>query len=150
MRKDQEILEELQKKPYMVNKYQKPGIYTISLLLEDREILVYIGKSTDMLKRISSHMANIDFDKSNKYRVLKQAKNRGITIQFDTTYYSSAIGEQNIKDDIGLEEAKQIRQFTPPLNYQIPHLDNYHSFDTNKKAKTITLPEILGEKCFVF
>ena len=50
----------------MVNKYQRPGIYTISLLLEDREILVYIGKSTDMLKRISSHMANIDFDKSNK------------------------------------------------------------------------------------
>ena len=102
MRKDQEILEELQKKPYMVNKYQRPGIYTISLLLEDREILVYIGKSTDMLKRMSSHMANIDFDKSNKYRVLRQAKNRGITIQFDTTYYSSAIGEQNIKDDIGL------------------------------------------------
>lgn len=150
MRKDQEILEELQKKPYMVNKYQRPGIYTISLLFEDREILVYIGKSTDMLKRISAHIANIDIDKSNKYRVLRQAKNRGITIQFDTTYYSSAIGEQNIKDDIGLEEAKQIRQFTPPLNYQIPHLDNYHSFDTNKKAKTITLPEILGEKCFVF
>ena len=64
----------------MVNKYQKPGIYTISLLFEDREILVYIGKSTDMLKRISSHMANIDFDKSNKYRVWRQAKNRGITI----------------------------------------------------------------------
>ena len=42
-----------------------------------------------------------NFDKSNKYRVLRQAKNRGITIQFDTTYYSSAIGEQNIKDDIG-------------------------------------------------
>ena len=104
MRKDQEILEELQKKPYMVNKYQKPGIYTISLLLEDREILVYIGKSTDMLKRISSHMANIDFDKSNKYRVLRQVRNRGITIQFDTTYYSSAIGEQNIKENIGLEE----------------------------------------------
>lgn len=54
MRLDEKIKKDLIKAGHG-RKYYKPGIYSISI--EDK--LVYIGKSSNMLKRIASHMACI-------------------------------------------------------------------------------------------
>ena len=57
-------------------------------------------------------------------------------------YYSETEGD--IEDDIGRAEGRLIRKYRPPLNYQIPKEDNYHSFTVNRRAKWVTLEEILG------
>ena len=38
-----------------VNKYKHPGIYAIKI----NNIIVYVGKSTNMLKRIAEHISEI-------------------------------------------------------------------------------------------
>lgn len=145
-RRDEEIYEELCKDSDLVERYQKAGLYSISI--EDK--LVYIGKSRNMLKRLSAHMANTETSKSHKYEILRQARDRGLKIQFSPIYYSLALTEQEIDDDIGFEEAKQIRNQKPPLNYQLPLLDNYHRFEVNKRANTIQLADILNQPLFYF
>ena len=142
-----EQLEEL-KELGLEQKYQHPGIYSISI----NNKIVYIGKSRDMLVRVAQHMTNIKYEmsKSNKYVVLRQALQREIQIQFDVMYVSNRQQQDEVDDDIGHREAELIRQYMPVLNYQLPLLDNYHRFETNKKAKTITLDEILGNRVFIF
>ena len=128
-------------------KYEHAGVYSISI----KDKVVYVGKSRDMLQRIASHILHIKYeseDNSNKYRVLRGAKNRGIAIRFDVLYYADEL--ENIDDIIGEQEARLIRQLRPALNYQLPLLENYHKYEVNKKAKTITLDEILGKKIFEF
>lgn len=145
-RRDEEIYEELCKDKDLVERYQRAGLYSISI--EDK--LVYIGKSRNMLKRLSAHMANTEFDKAHKYQILRQARDRGLRIQFNPIYYSQAITEQMIDDDIGYKEAEEIRRHLPPLNYQLPLLDNYHRFEVNKRANTIQLSDILNQPLFYF
>ena len=125
-------------------KYEHPGIYSISI----GDKLVYIGKSTNMLERLAAHIDNTqnNRDKSNKYDVFREAIKRGMNIQFDVLYDAKTAD----KDEIGFKEAELINQYLPPLNYQLPLLDNYHRFKTNKKAQTITLDEILGIELFRF
>ena len=66
----EELYEEYKKDPFLVKKYLRPGLYSISI----RDKLVYIGKSTDCLKRIASHIANIqEGEKSHKYDVFREA-----------------------------------------------------------------------------
>lgn len=61
-------------------KYGRPGIYSISI----GEKLVYIGKSRDMLVRISNHLEEIETnEKTNKYIVLRAAREKGIRLNFD-------------------------------------------------------------------
>lgn len=145
-RRDEEIYEELCKDEDLVHRYQKAGLYSIHI--EDK--LVYIGKSRNMLKRLASHMANTETSNSHKYEILRQARDRGLKIQFSPIYYSLALTEQMIDDDIGFKEAEEIRRHLPPLNYQLPLLDNYHRFEVNKKAHRIQLAEILNEPLFYF
>lgn len=131
----------------LAKKYEKPGIYSISI--EDK--LVYIGKSVNMLERITSHLVNIEIDKkSNKYKVLRNAQNQGLTIKFDVVYCAIEEDPTAICDEIGHQEAKLIREYLPPLNYQIPKLDNYRSFEVNRTAKYITLQQIMSDKYFIF
>ena len=132
----------------LAQKYEHPGIYSISI----NEKIVYIGKSRDMLVRLAQHITNIkyDLDKCNKYQVLRQAHNRGIVIEFDVQYVSKKQNQDEIDRDIGEREAELINQYAPVLNYQLPLLEDYKHFKVNKKAKTITLDEILGNRVFVF
>ena len=98
-----------------------------------------------MLCRLAQHIFYINnpaYNQSHKYRILNLAKFMGYDIHFDVIYISSTSG--NVDDDIGMKEGEYIRALLPPLNYQIPNKNNYHHFTVNKKAKNITLMEILG------
>lgn len=68
----------------------------------------------------------------------------GYNVSFNVLYISSTSG--NVDDDIGIKEGEYIRKYHPSLNYQIPNKDDYHHFTVNKKAKNITLMEIVGGK----
>lgn len=113
-------------------KYEKFGVYSISI----DDILVYVGKSENMLVRIATHIDEIEKNapRCNKYKVLKEAKQKGHKINFDVLYTGY---------DIGAQEGKWIRELRPPLNYQIPKEENYRSYTRNERAQTITLDEIL-------
>ena len=124
------------------SKYNKAGIYSISI---DNKI-VYIGKSLDMLWRVASHITEIENGslKLNKYKVLHEAKEKGLTISFDVLYYSPQQDEEEIKNDIGYIEGVLIRKHLPALNQQIPKEEDWHTYTINKSAKTITLDEIIN------
>lgn len=135
----EELYEEYKKDPFLVNKYLRAGLYSISI----GDKLVYIGKSTDCLKRIASHIANIqEGDRSHKYEIMRQAIDVGQPIIFDYIYSPTGT---NIDDEIGIQEGVFIRRELPCLNQQIPKEDNYHKYTINHKAQTITLNEILGQ-----
>lgn len=114
------------------DKYSKPGIYQIFI----NNTLVYIGQSKSMIDRIASHMLHIDTnEKSNKYKQLRRAKEAGCKITFDVLAYCK-------DDELDQLEGIYIRQYLPPLNYQIPK-ESGHGFTVNKLAKTITYERIL-------
>lgn len=116
-------------------KYEKYGVYSISI----DDVLVYVGKSENMLVRIATHIDEIERSqpRCNKYKVLKEAKQRGYKINFDVLYAGG---------DIGVQEGKWIRELRPPLNYQIPKEENCRNYTRNETARTITLDEILRGK----
>lgn len=133
---------ELKGKPEIVSKYFHAGVYSITIAGR----LVYIGKSRDMLYRLAQHIFytnNPYCSKSHKYKILHLAQFMGYDIQFNTLYIASTSG--NVDDEIGNKEGELIRQYLPPLNYQIPKEEDYHSFTVNKRAKIIKLMDILGE-----
>ena len=141
--KVQEIEEELRTNQEVVDKYDTAGIYAV--YIEDK--LVYIGKSRNMLCRLAQHIfytQNLQWTKSHKYKVFNLAQVMGYNVRFDVLYYSSTLGEES-DDEIGYKEGEYIRQYLPPLNYQIPCADDYHHFTINRTAKTISLLDILGE-----
>lgn len=116
-------------------KYDGPGVYCIKI----NQKIVYIGKSQQMDTRLANHMCNIQKKstewQAHKYDILRQALASNYTIGFDVLYKG---------EDYDNQEGLLIRQYNPPLNYQIPKLD-WRKFDINKKAKQITLEEIMGE-----
>lgn len=136
----QQKIQELRQFPEIITKYDKPGIYSISIL----DKLVYIGKSTNMLNRISAHIVNMDIDKAHKYKILKQAQLAEFPITFGVLYEATS---DDIEEEIGQKEGELIRQYMPCLNMQIPKEDNWHSFTINKTATSISLLEITtGQK----
>lgn len=135
-----QIVEQLKEMGHY-EKYNHPGIYTISI--EDQ--LVYVGKSMDMAKRVAEHIVETENPTNHKYKILRQAKDEGHSINFDVSYVATETEEEKIYDEIGEEEGNQIRKHFPPLNYQVPKKGNYHSYFVNKKAKVITLEEILNK-----
>lgn len=150
IKEQQEALyEEYCQDPYKVEKYQKPGIYCIKI----NQQIVYVGKSTNMLNRLAAHSLEIQdgfWSKSNKYRVLYQAYIReDCQIDFDCLYVSVEEGDKML-DDIGEQEARLINELRPALNYQIPSIGDYKHYTTNKKAKYITLAEILDPSAQTF
>lgn len=135
------IEEELRKNNRIKQKYNKPGIYCIKI--EGR--IVYIGKSLNMLTRISQHIFEITRDKqiSNKYKVMRQAKEKGYDIGFGVLKRCYGRNTTELDSALGDAEASLIRQYKPALNYQLPHLGDYWNYDVNEKAKTICLYEIV-------
>lgn len=136
----------LQQDQYIREKYDnKIGLYSIKI--EDK--LVYIGKSTNILYRIANHLfltENLQYTNSHKYKIFNQAIQQGMNIYFDVIQLC------NDEEELGNEEGKQIRFWQPILNYQIPKEENYHSYTVNRKAKYISLDEILrdGQVCSIF
>lgn len=140
MRKDEEIYQQLIEDDYKVQKYETSGIYAIYAVIGQQQNntpsrkLLYIGKSKNMLKRISAHIAHILYpyckeSYSHKYNILRQIE----TIEFDVLSYNLLLLDQT--------EGEYIRKYKPPLNTQIPKPEG--GYWVNKKARTITLKEIL-------
>lgn len=130
----------LKRKGY-AQKYERAGIYSISI---DNK-LVYIGKSDNMLRRVSQHYVGIRTQSERKYRILAEAQRCGCSVSFDVLYYAEAQSKEGITEEIGEKEGEYIRKYRPPLNYQIPKADDWHQFETNAAAHTITLKEIIEE-----
>ena len=123
------------------DKYNHPGLYCIKIAGK----LVYIGKSLNMLERIANHLAHIEFpQKTHKYQILAEARQRGYDVEFDVLYYSQKQGLKDIELDIGEEEGRLIRKYKPALNYQIPKEGDFTHYTVNRMAKYITLERILG------
>ncbi|MBQ4516215.1 MAG: GIY-YIG nuclease family protein [Clostridia bacterium] len=49
-------------------KYERAGIYCIKI----DNTIVYIGKSTNMLKRVSQHYVGIKMQSESKYKILAE------------------------------------------------------------------------------
>lgn len=137
-----EIVEErLRKNNFLKWKYNKPGIYCIKV----RGQIVYIGKSLNMLTRLAQHIFEIDKinQKSHKYQVLHQIKDMGENIQFDVLKKCYGKTTTELYDALGDAEAWFIRKHRPALNYQLPHIGNYESYDVNVDAQRVTAYELL-------
>lgn len=121
----------------------KAGIYAIKVQGQ----LVYIGKSTNLIVRIASHMKNIqentEESKSHKYKILKQAYERDIPIEFSVLYYTIEHEPETIEEDIGDAEGHFIRYFKPFFNYQIPKAEDWRKYTINKNAQIVKLEDIL-------
>lgn len=123
-------------------KYEYAGIYSISIGKQ----LVYIGKSDNMLRRIAQHYVGIRTESERKYRILAEAQRYGYSINFDVLYYAQQTQQADIEEEIGAKEGEFIRCYKPALNTQIPKADDWHNFDINRSAQTITLQELLKEQ----
>lgn len=116
----------LSRKNYLVQKYNRAGIYSISI---DDE-LVYIGKSYNMLKRIAEHMVGIKLQSEKKYSILAQNQRSGKAINFDVLYYAKQSNYCALEEELGSKEGEYIRRFMPRLNTQIPTEQNWRKFTT--------------------
>ena len=121
------------------DKYDHAGIYCIKI----DNIIVYIGKSTNMLRRVAEHYAAIKGQETRKYRRLAEEKRKGHSINRDVLYDAKARYASAIKEEIGEKEGEYIRANRPALNTQIPKADNWRNYEINELASTITLSEIL-------
>lgn len=125
---------------YALDKYNgRAGCYCIYI---DNK-LVYIGKSTNLLKRIIAHIYHIENEtKEHKYEILNEARKNRNKISFDVIYYTDKTNKEEIEKDIEIKEGFFIRKYHPPLNCLIPN-ENNERYTVNKEAKTIILEEIL-------
>ncbi|MBQ3520143.1 MAG: GIY-YIG nuclease family protein [Clostridia bacterium] len=91
-------------------------MYSISI----NDIIVYVGKSRDILYRMAEHWVSTSTPENNKYSVLAEAKSRNMKIKFDVLYRAKSKKQTEIDEEIGEREGYYIRKHKPPLNYQIP------------------------------
>ena len=106
-------------KEYMMSydeylKYNKPGIYSISVMENGYLHLLYIGKSVNMYNRILTHVREIlkDFPTERKYQIMHNIKENGFKIKFDVVQYWNPDCGLSIED---LEQS-WIDFYQPPLN----------------------------------
>lgn len=122
----------------LVAKYQKPGIYCIKV----ENMVVYVGKSRNMLERIYNHfrsILNTNLTKTKKYVILREIMNAGYAINFDVLQDCSGMSD----DELGEIEGEYIRAFQTDLNQQIPNKGDYKHWTINRRAKYITSKEIV-------
>lgn len=88
-------------------KYEHAGIYCIKI----DNTIVYIGKSTNMLRRVAEHYVAIKTNKENrsKYYVLAEAKRKEHEINFDVLYDAKAKYYSSVGEEIGCKEGEYIR-----------------------------------------
>lgn len=125
------------KKKGLAAKYEYVGVYCIKI---DQDI-VYIGKSTNMLRRVAQHYVGIQNETEKKYRILAEARRKGHSINFDVLYYAKSRNYVDKLNEIGEKEGEYIRKYNPILNTQIPKEENWHTFNTQK----IDVKSVLAE-----
>lgn len=138
MQKYEQVYEELTQNRNNLEKYQHQGIYSISITLGEEKKILYIGKSKNMLKRLSAHMTHTQYpycseSHQNKYKIYRQLIAQGYTLKFEVLEYTTLLDEA---------ECYWINKYLPPLNYQIPKESG--GYRINKKARTIQVQEILN------
>ena len=74
---------------------------------------------------------------------MAEAQRKGHFINFDVLYYTKSQDKANRMVEIGEKEGEYIRMYHPILNTQIPHEDNWRSFDTNTIDAKSVLDDIL-------
>ena len=132
------MYEWLKRKGY-APKYDHAGIYCIKI----DDTIVYIGKSHNMLKRVSQHYAAIMGQTEKKYRIFAEAQRKGHSINFDVLYHAAETYYPAGKDEIGQKEGEYIRQYKPVLNTQIPREDDWRKFDVCAVDAREVLKELL-------
>ena len=70
---------------------------------------MYVGKSINMLRRISEHYVGIKTGKDTKYRILAEVQHKGHPISFDVLYDAKRENKAEIEEEIGAKEAEYIR-----------------------------------------
>ena len=132
------MYEWLKRKGY-APKYDHAGIYCIKI----DATIVYIGKSHNMLKRVSQHYAAIMGQSEKKYRIFAEAQRKGHSINFDVLYHAAETYYPAVKNEIGQKEGEYIRQYKPILNTQIPREDDWRKFDVCAVDAREVLKELL-------
>ena len=132
------MYEWLKRKGY-APKYDHAGIYCIKI----DDTIVYIGKSHNMLKRVSQHYAAIMGQTEKKYRLFAEAQRKGHSINFDVLYHAAETYYPAVKNEIGQKEGEYIRQYKPILNTQIPREDDWRKFDVCAVDAREVLKELL-------
>ena len=132
------MYEWLKRKGY-APKYDHAGIYCIKI----DDTIVYIGKSHNMLKRVSQHYAAIMGQTEKKYRIFAEAQRKGHSINFDVLYHAAETYYPAVKNEIGQKEGEYIRQYKPVLNTQIPREDDWRKFDVCAVDAREVLKELL-------
>lgn len=132
------MYEWLKRKGY-APKYDHAGIYCIKI----DDTIVYIGKSHNMLKRVSQHYAAIMGQSEKKYRIFAEAQRKGHSINFDVLYHAAETYYPAVKNEIGQKEGEYIRQYKPVLNTQIPREDDWRKFDVCAVDAREVLKELL-------
>ena len=132
------MYEWLKRKGY-APKYDPAGIYCIKI----DDTIVYIGKSHNMLKRVSQHYAAIMGQSEKKYRIFAEAQRKGHSINFDVLYHAAETYYPAVKNEIGQKEGEYIRQYKPILNTQIPREDDWRKFDVCAVDAREVLKELL-------
>ena len=137
-RYEENVYNWLKRKGY-ADKYEHAGIYCIKI----DDTIVYIGKSSNMLKRVAQHYVGIKKQAERKYRILAEVQRKGHEINFDVLYSSKERGYTAVTQEIGIKEGEYIRQFNPLLNTQIPKEDDWHKWDVNAIDAREVLKNIL-------
>ena len=132
------MYEWLKRKGY-APKYDHAGIYCIKI----DDTIVYIGKSHNMLKRVSQHYAAIMGQTEKKYRIFAEAQHKGHSINFDVLFHAAETYYPAVKNEIGQKEGEYIRQYKPILNTQIPREDDWRKFDVCAVDAREVLKELL-------
>ena len=132
------MYEWLKRKGY-APKYDHAGIYCIKI----DDTIVYIGKSHNMLKRVSQHYAAIMGQTEKKYRIFAEAQRKGHSINFDVLYHAAETYYPAVKNEIGQKEGEYIRQYKPILNTQIPREGDWRKFDVCAVDAREVLKELL-------
>ena len=127
------------KRKGLAEKYEHAGIYCIKI--DDK--IVYIGKSANMLRRISQHYAGIKQGTEKKYRIISEVERKGHPITFDVLYYAKSRRYADKLAEIGEKEGEYIRRYTPILNTQIPKAENWETWDINEVDARAVLQTIL-------
>ena len=113
------------KRKGLAQKYEHAGIYCIKV----NNRVVYIGKSMNMLRRISEHYVGIKTKSNKKYKILEQARQNGYSINFDVLYYAKEESYNARLNEISVKEREYIRDYNPLLNTQIPKLKDFRKYE---------------------
>ena len=104
-----------------IEKYSgKAGIYAIYI----DETIVYIGETTDLLRRFNQHKQGTLYKSNNKYnkflyRELRRAINNGHDISLKPIEYINGSNNKYLRYKLHNKEEEYIRKYNPYLNVQI-------------------------------